>query len=147
MVFAMRITITIEDPTPEALEQLLALAALPEATISAVPADRWTPERAFDYYELLPPRAKQILRAVVESDGRCDADVVKEDGKNLRGTTGAFRRVLNDGVRARRWPAALPVPVESVIVGGQLLFFDLIRQEPDPLLAFREALKSDGRPR
>ncbi|MFE4517828.1 hypothetical protein ACFRMQ_26960 [Kitasatospora sp. NPDC056783] len=116
----MKITITVEDPTPEALEKLLALAAMPAVVVTAVPDDHWTPERARSYYDRLPPRAQQILLQVVEGRGECSAEELKADGRSLRGSTGAFRRVLTEGKRTGLWPDALPVPLVSHIVSGQL---------------------------
>ncbi|SOB88438.1 hypothetical protein [Streptomyces sp. 1331.2] len=116
----MKITITVEDPTPEVLEKLLALAAVPAAVVTAVPDDRWTPERARSYYDRLPPRAQQILLQVIEGDGECGAEELKANGRSLRGSTGAFRRVLSEGKRTGIWPEGLPVPVVSHVVGGQL---------------------------
>ncbi|MFF2548098.1 hypothetical protein ACFVUY_36825 [Kitasatospora sp. NPDC058063] len=116
----MKITITVENPTPEVLEKLLALATAPAAVVAAVPDDRWTPERARSYYDRLPPRAQQILLQVVEGQGECAAEDLKANGRSLRGSTGAFRRVLSEGKRTGLWPDALPVPLVSHIVGGQL---------------------------
>ncbi len=116
----MKITITVEDPTPEVLEKLLAFAAVPAAVVTAVPDDRWTPERARSYYDRLPPRAQQILLQVVEGDGECAAEELKANGRSLRGSTGAFRRVLSEGKRTGIWPDGLALPVVSHIVGGQL---------------------------
>ncbi|MFE7531103.1 hypothetical protein ACFU7Y_36150 [Kitasatospora sp. NPDC057542] len=116
----MKITTTVENPTPDALEQLLALAATPAAVVAVVPDDRWTPERARAYYDRLPPRAQQILLQVVEGDGECPADQLRAEGRSLRGSTGAFRRVLSEGARTGVWPEALLMPLTSHIVGGQL---------------------------
>ncbi|MFE6049257.1 hypothetical protein ACFQ6N_00700 [Kitasatospora sp. NPDC056446] len=116
----MKITITVEDPTPEVLEQLLALAAVPAAVVTAVPDERWTPERARTYYERLPPRAQQILLQVVEGGGECGSEQLRAEGRSLRGSTGAFRRVLSEGKRTGVWPDALPLPLVSHLVGGQL---------------------------
>ncbi|MFD8755696.1 hypothetical protein ACFV0O_32680 [Kitasatospora sp. NPDC059577] len=116
----MKITITVENPTPEVLEKLLALAAMPAAVVTAVADDRWTPERARSYYDRLPPRAQQILLQIVEGEGECAAEQLKANGRSLRGSTGAFRRVLSEGKRTGLWPEALPVPVVSHVVGGQL---------------------------
>ncbi|MFJ9774412.1 hypothetical protein ACIRVF_24785 [Kitasatospora sp. NPDC101157] len=116
----MKITITVEDPTPEALEKLLALATMPTAVVTTVPDDRWTPERARSYFDRLPPRAQQILLQVVQGRGECAAAALRANGRNLRGSTGAFRRVLTEGKRTGLWPDALPVPLVSHIVGGQL---------------------------
>ncbi|MFJ2868318.1 hypothetical protein [Kitasatospora sp. NPDC087314] len=116
----MKITITVENPTPEALEKLLALAAMPAAVVTAEPDDCWTPKRARSYYDRLPPRAQQILLQVVYGEGECAAEELKANGRSLRGSTGAFRRVLSEGKRTGLWPDALPVPLVSHIVGGQL---------------------------
>lgn len=116
----MKITITVENPTPEALEKLLALAAMPAAVVTTEPDDRWTPKRARSYYDRLPPRAQQILLQVVHGEGECPAEELKANGRSLRGSTGAFRRVLSEGKRTGLWPDALPVPLVSHIVGGQL---------------------------
>ncbi|MEU8925523.1 hypothetical protein AB0D10_32100 [Kitasatospora sp. NPDC048545] len=116
----MKITITVENPTPEVLEKLLALAAMPAAVVTAVADDHWTPERARSYYDRLPPRAQQILLQIVEGEGECAAEQLKANGRSLRGSTGAFRRVLSEGKRTGLWPEALPVPVVSHVVGGQL---------------------------
>ncbi|MGW4896244.1 hypothetical protein ACWEQL_28920 [Kitasatospora sp. NPDC004240] len=95
----MEITITIKDPTPEVLAQALALAALPEAEVTVPPDDRWTPKWARAYYEALPPRAQEILLEVVRNGGDCTGDEVRRADRNLRGSTGAFRRVLNEGAK------------------------------------------------
>ncbi|MER8105591.1 hypothetical protein [Kitasatospora sp. NPDC094016] len=139
----MRITITVENPTPEALEKLLAFATMPDAVVTALPDDRWTPERARSYYDRLPPRAQQILLQVVEGDGECAAEELKANGRSLRGSTGAFRRVLSEGKRTGLWPDALPVPLVSHVVGGQLKKLEMPGFGTDqyPHSAFEEALR------
>ncbi|MER7755258.1 hypothetical protein [Kitasatospora sp. NPDC097643] len=139
----MKITITVEDPTPEALERLLALAALPGASVSAEPDDRWTPELARAYYESLPPRARHIMREVIAGGGWCSVDQARGDsGQSLRGCTGAFARRLREGALAGRWPAALPVPVMSVIAAGAVVKLEMPGRgtDGDPLPAFQTAL-------
>ncbi|MFJ3793917.1 hypothetical protein [Kitasatospora sp. NPDC090091] len=136
----MRITITVEDPTPEIATFLLALASQPTATVTTEPDDRWTPERARAYYNLLPPRARQILRTVTDNDGHCDATSLRQGERNLRGTTGAFRRILNEGARKGLWPDALPVPVLSVRYNGAVASFSAA---PDTYEVFAQALQ-DG---
>ncbi|MFJ9847166.1 hypothetical protein ACIRYZ_43435 [Kitasatospora sp. NPDC101155] len=139
----MRITITVENPTLEALEKLLALAAIPTAVVTAVPDDRWTPERARSYYDRLPPRAQQILLQVVEGEGECSADELKANGRHLRGSTGAFRRVLSEGKRTGLWPDALPVPLVSHIVAGRLKKLEMPGSGTDQFAhsAFAEGLR------
>ncbi|MDH6710479.1 hypothetical protein P3T27_007229 [Kitasatospora sp. MAA19] len=139
----MKITITVENPTPEALEKLLALAAMPAAVVTAEPDDRWTPERARSYFDRLPPRAQQILLQVLEGEGECAAEELKASGRSLRGSTGAFRRVLTEGKRTGLWPDALPVPLVSHIVGGQLKKLEMPGHgtEHYALPAFEEGLR------
>lgn len=138
----MKITITVENPTPEVLEKLLALATTPAAVVTAVADECWTPERARSYYDRLPPRAQQILLQVVEGDGECTADELKANGRSLRGSTGAFRRVLSEGKRTGLWPDALPVPLVSHIVSGQLKKLEMPGRGTDQYAypAFEEGL-------
>ncbi|MFF8775060.1 hypothetical protein [Kitasatospora sp. NPDC015120] len=153
----MTITISVTNPTPEVLEHLLAIASAPGATVSTVPDDRWTPERARAYYDRLPPRARDILHAAVRKGGRVQVDEVRVEGKSLRGTTGPFRQVLREGARTDPplWPAALPVPVRSVRVGAAVVAFDMIggTDEEDPVMVFGKVLgfrvegfRADGTP-
>ncbi|MGW2542021.1 hypothetical protein ACWC5I_14410 [Kitasatospora sp. NPDC001574] len=137
----MKITITVEDPTPEVLEKLLALASAPGAEVSAEPDDRWTVERARAYYQRLPPRAQAILLKVVADGGGCQADDLRGDGRSLRGSTGAFRRVLTEGARTGLWPDTLPVPVQSVLVGGQLQRIETPAGATSPHPVFEAALQ------
>lgn len=140
-VCSMRVTITVEDPTPDVLKHLLAIAAVPDAEVSATPDDQWTPQRARAYYDRLPPRAQEILRQLTAADGSCSADELRRDGKNLRGSTGAFKRVLAEGAKAGLWPTGLQVPVRSVVVGGTLCSIEMPPGERDPLSAFMDALE------
>ncbi|WP_380286527.1 hypothetical protein [Kitasatospora purpeofusca] len=153
----MTITISVTNPTPEVLQHLLAIASAPGATVSTVPDDRWTPERARAYYDRLPPRARSILHAAVRKGGRVPVEDVRIDGKSLRGTTGPFRQVLREGARTDPplWPAALPVPVRSVRVGATVIGFDVIggNDQEDPLMVFGrilglhvEGFRADGTP-
>ncbi|MFF0413419.1 hypothetical protein ACFYUY_23650 [Kitasatospora sp. NPDC004745] len=146
----MKITITVENPTPEALGKLLALAAMPAAVVTAVPDDRWTPERARSYYDRLPPRAQQILLQVIQGEGECAAEELRANGRSLRGSTGAFRRVLSEGQRTGLWPDGLPVPLVSHLVGGQLKKLEMPGCGTDryPHPAFEKGLRdllSNGR--
>ncbi|MER7707272.1 hypothetical protein ABTX81_30765 [Kitasatospora sp. NPDC097605] len=144
----MRITITVDDPTPAALELVRAFAALPAARVAAEPADRWTTERARTYFRLLPPRAQQILRQVVEGGGACSAETLRgEGGRSLRGCTGSFGARVREGAAAGYWAAGIPVPVESVTVGGTLVRLEMpgMGEDTDPLPVFRAALdRLDG---
>ncbi|MER6364480.1 hypothetical protein [Kitasatospora sp. NPDC001527] len=153
----MTITISVTNPTSEVLEHLLAIAAAPGTAVSAIPDGHWTPERARAYYDRLPPRARDILRAAVQQGGRVSADEVRVEGKSLRGTTGPFRQVLREGARADPplWPTALPVPVRSVRVGAAVIGFDMIggNDPSDPLMVFGKVLgfrvegfRADGTP-
>jgi hypothetical protein len=140
----MEITITVRQPTPDFQEKFLAFLGDYAESVSYVPDMRWTPERARAYYDRLPPRARQILLAVVRNGGRVPADQVRVNGGSLRGATGAFRRVLREGALATPplWPAELAVPVQPLHVGGVLVCFDLAGAHgpEDPRRAFEAAL-------
>ncbi|MFJ2780201.1 hypothetical protein [Kitasatospora sp. NPDC087315] len=143
----MQITVTVNNSSAPFQKKLLALLAEHASNVAvAEPDNRWTPKRARAYYDRLPPRAQQILLAAVENDGHIEADEVRHGGRSLRGCTSAFRQVLEDGVRAGRWPAALPVPVESIYGGGRVVRFDMpgYGTPADPHQAFVDALLSKG---
>ncbi|WP_099908800.1 hypothetical protein [Streptomyces sp. TLI_171] len=144
----MEITLTVRDPDPAFQAKLLALLAEHAPAVTLVPDDRWTTERARAYYDRLPPRAAQILLALVRNGGHIPADDVRVAGGSLRGATGAFSRILREGAHANppRWPAALPNPVHPIHVGGSLVRFDLGTAGPnDCFPVFKEALAKVAR--
>ncbi|MFJ5071594.1 hypothetical protein ACIQC7_34775 [Kitasatospora sp. NPDC088556] len=119
-------TFTVHDPGGTFRQQLLALLAEHVASVAVeepeVPDNRWTVERAGLYYEHLPPRAREILRELtMDYDGAARPDEIRRSGRSLRGSTGAFRRILNEGARKGLWPPGLPLPVRSFTKGGKVL--------------------------
>ncbi|MFJ5926495.1 hypothetical protein ACIQF6_28225 [Kitasatospora sp. NPDC092948] len=137
--------IRIIDPTAEDLELLAPFLARHRDAIAVAPP-RWTVALARDYYSRLPPRNKQVLRLLAhpDRDGQYSAkDLRAELGTdNLRGSTAFFRRTLTDGERTGRWPAGLPVPVESIRHGGTVVRFQITyhRDHPDLLEVFQAAV-------
>ncbi|WP_331730943.1 hypothetical protein OHV05_37725 (plasmid) [Kitasatospora sp. NBC_00070] len=119
----MEITITVSEPSPVFQRQLLELLAEHRAAIvTDVPDSRWTVARAGLYFERLPPRAKEILHDLATvHGGATHPDELRRAGKNLRGSTSAFRRILNEGAKQGLWPDGLLVPVQSLTKGGKLI--------------------------
>ncbi|MFJ1796818.1 hypothetical protein [Kitasatospora griseola] len=140
--------IRIIDPTPEDLALLAPFLARHRDRITVEDSGpvRWTVETARAYYHQLPPRAKDVLRLLAhpELDGVRNADELRTElsAPNLRGFTGSFRPVLAEGERAGRWPAGLPVPVESIRRGGAVITFQITNlvDHPDLLDVFKAAV-------
>lgn len=107
----MRITMTVDQPTGDFQDRLLALLAEYAGDIEE--DNHWTIPRAEAYYLALPLRARRILEEVVTRDGYVAADELR-DGPNasLRGHSAALKTALERGVTMGRWPAGMPVPVE-----------------------------------
>lgn len=145
----------IEDPTPEFREQLLALLADHAAYVEIQTDATWTPERAARYWHSLPPRAQRILREAVLHHGYVSADLLREDGKGLRGHSGPLRAALERGVRKGWWPDGMRPPIQPQGPGfGQVVGYripdDLIEVFEEAIVdtthqtALAEAIDSDG---
>lgn len=107
----MRITITIDQPTGDFQERLLALLAEHAADVEL--DTRWTISRAEHFYRGLPPRARRIVQEVVARDGYVPADELRDDDDtSLRGHSGALTRALQRGVVEGRWPKGMRPPIE-----------------------------------
>lgn len=107
----MRITITVDQPTGDFQERLLALLAEYAGDIEE--DNHWTIPRAEAYYLSLPLRAKRILEEAVTRDGYVSADDLRDGpDSSLRGHSAALKTALERGVTLGRWPAGVPVPVE-----------------------------------
>ncbi|MFF8953490.1 hypothetical protein ACF09I_32495 [Streptomyces sp. NPDC014940] len=106
----MRITVTVEEPTSDFQERLLALLQEHAAQVEVDTA--WTVERALQYYRTLPPRAQDIVRGAVISDGFVSDEDLRTDGSSLRGHSGALKRTLERGVREGWWPAGMQAPIQ-----------------------------------
>ena len=106
----LRITVTVEEPTSDFQNRLLALlqdhAAQVEVDIT------WTVERALQYYRTLPPRAQDIVKGAVANDGFVSDEELRIDGSSLRGHSGALKRILERGVREGWWPNGMPAPIQ-----------------------------------
>ncbi|MFF9489252.1 hypothetical protein [Streptomyces sp. NPDC014676] len=107
----MRITVTIDDPTDDFRERLLALL---EEHAAHVDVDAtWTVERALRYYRALPARARHIVQLAAARGGFVADDELRTDGGSLRGHSGALKRVLERGAREGWWPAGMRPPVQA----------------------------------
>ncbi|MFI8308721.1 hypothetical protein ACIF80_36025 [Streptomyces sp. NPDC085927] len=107
----MRITVTVEDPTSDFQERLLALLQEHAGQVDVDTA--WTVERALQYYRTLPKRARDIVLGAVANDGFVSDDELRTDGSSLRGHSGALKRVLERGVREQWWPAGMQAPIQA----------------------------------
>lgn len=107
----MRITVTIDQPTGDFQERLLALIA---EHVSDVEQDTaWTIPRAESYYRSLPARARRIIREAAIRDGYVPAEELRDDeDSSLRGHSAALKRALQRGVTMGRWPDGMQAPVE-----------------------------------
>ncbi|MFD0352922.1 hypothetical protein ACFVHW_04120 [Streptomyces sp. NPDC127110] len=134
----MRITITLEDPTPEAVKDFAACSVKHGAVL--VPDTAWTPERARDYFELLPPRAKEIVLKALHAGGRVPADALRTDGKGLNGHPNGLKSVLAKGADQKPplWPHGMKQPVVGIGPGYGPVKGYKIRDED--LDAFRKGL-------
>ncbi|WP_411129998.1 hypothetical protein [Streptomyces sp. x-19] len=105
----MRITITVENPTGEFQDKLLAF--LKEHAAQVEVDTTWTVERAQQYYRTLRPRAQDIVKGAVENDGFVSDDELRTDGSSLRGHSGSLKRILERGVREGWWPDGMQAPI------------------------------------
>lgn len=137
--------IRIIDPTAEDLALLAPFLERHRDDITLQPA-RWTVPLARAYHRRLPPRTKEVLRLLThpDLDGLYSAEDLRAElgTDSLRGSTASFRRVLTDGERAGRWPAGLPVPVESIRRGGAVTQIQIThhRDHEDLLDVFQAAV-------
>ncbi|WP_329317292.1 hypothetical protein OG723_44635 (plasmid) [Streptomyces sp. NBC_01278] len=133
----MRITVTIEEPTPEALRDLDAFLTKHAAVVQTDTA--WTPTRARDYYDELPARAKTILREALRRGGRVPADALRsDDNTSLRGHAKGLKTTLAKGVTDGLWPHGVKPPVIPIGPGYGKVQGYRVRDEALP--AFAEGL-------
>lgn len=107
----MRITVTVEEPTSDFQDRLLALLQEHSAQVEVDTA--WTVERALQYYRTLPPRARDIVLRAVSNDGFVSDEELRTDGGSLRGHSGALKRILERGVREGWWPDGMLAPIQA----------------------------------
>lgn len=107
----MRITVTIDKPSGDFQDRLLALLA---EHASQVEIDTtWTIERAENYYRSLPGRARRIVEEAAIRDGYVPAEELRDDeNSSLRGHSAALKRALDRGVAQGRWPDGMKAPIE-----------------------------------
>ena len=138
----MKITVTIDQPTGDFQERLLALLA--EYAANVEPDATWTVPRAENYYTRLPPRAQRIVREAVARGGYVSADDLRDTpDASLRGHSGALTRALSSGAMAGEWPEGMPLPIVAQGPGfGKVVGYRM----PDDLLdVFRTAVTNiDG---
>lgn len=107
----MRITVTVENPSGDFQDRLLALLAEHAATVEI---DRtWTVPRAEAFYRSLPARARRIVTEAVARDGYVPAEELRDaEDSSLRGHSGALSRALTRGAVRGDWPAGMQPPIE-----------------------------------
>lgn len=138
----MKITVTVEDPTDDFQERLLALLAEHAGQVHT--DTTWTKERASRYYLALPGRAQRIVKEAADRKGYVSADDLR-DGKDtsLRGHSAALKRILDRGVREGWWPDGMEPPIQAQGPGfGKVVGYRM----PDHLTSvFRMAINNWSR--
>ncbi|MFD0723149.1 hypothetical protein [Streptomyces globosus] len=133
----IKIIVSIENPTPEALADIDAFLTKHAAAVETDTA--WTPARARSYYEEPPPRAQTIVREALRRGGVVPAGALRaEGGKGLNGHANGLRAVLAKGVEKELWPHGMRQPVVGIGPGYGKVQGYRIRDEA--LTAFREGL-------
>ena len=134
----MRITVTIDQPTGDFQDRLLALLAEHAAAVEI--DTTWTVERAEKYYRSLPARARRIVKEAVIRDGYVPAEELRDDeNSSLRGHSGALSRALERGARRGHWPETMPAPIEPQGPGfGKVVGY---RMPSDFVQAFYTAIR------
>lgn len=139
----MRITVTIDQPTGDFQNRLLAL--LQEHADQVVVDATWTPERAERYYLALPTRARRIIKeAANRPDGFVSADDLRDgEDSSLRGHAAPLKRILDRGAREGWWPATMEPPIQAQGPGfGKVVGYRM----PDHLISvFRDASNKPSR--
>lgn len=108
----MRITVTIEQPTGDFQDRLLALLAEHAADVEY--GTTWTRERAERYYLALPARARRIVKEAATRDGYVAADALRDsEDSSLRGHSAALKRILERGARSGWWPDSIEPPIQA----------------------------------
>ncbi|WOT40702.1 hypothetical protein [Streptomyces coeruleorubidus] len=135
----MRITVTVDDPTPEFQGKLLALLA--EHAEDVETDTTWTEERATHYYRMLPARARRIVKEAVERGGLVPADALRDSPEDsLRGHSAPLSRILHRGKMLRRWPEAMEQPVTGVGPGfGKVEGYEI---SADLIPVFKAAIRN-----
>ncbi|WP_180686792.1 hypothetical protein [Streptomyces gossypiisoli] len=139
----MKITVTIDQPTGDFQDRLLALLAENAAQVEIDTA--WTPERAERYYLALPTRARRIVKeAANRPGGFVSSDDLRDDeDSSLRGHAAPLKRILDRGAREGWWPMNMEPPIQAQGPGfGKVVGYRM----PDHLLnVFRDAANKPSR--
>jgi len=138
----LKITVTVDEPTPEFQTRLLALLA--ENTGHVEVDATWTPERAERYCLALPKRARRIVKEAANRDGYVSADDLRDDeDSSLRGHSAALKRLLDRGARDGWWPTGMEPPIQAQGPGfGKVVGYRM----PDHLInVFRDAANKPSR--
>lgn len=109
----MKITVTVEEPTDDFQDRLLALLA---ENASQVNVDTtWNRERARRYYLALPARAQRIIKETATREGGfVSADDLRDaQDSSLRGHAAPLKRILEKGVREGWWPNGMELPIQA----------------------------------
>ncbi|WP_086733300.1 hypothetical protein [Streptomyces glaucescens] len=135
----MRITVTVDDPTPEFQGKLLALLADHAPDVETDTA--WTEERATQYYRMLPARARRIVKEAVQRGGMVPADALRDKpDDSLRGHSAPLSRILQRGKMLKRWPEAMKQPVTGVGPGfGKVEGYEI---SADLITVFKAAIRN-----
>ncbi|WP_432185399.1 hypothetical protein [Streptomyces tendae] len=137
----MRITLTVDEPTPEFQTKLLALISDHTQDVEVVADTTWTEERATQYYRMLPARAQRIVKEAVQRGGMVPADVLRDKpDDSLRGHSAPLSRILQRGKMLQRWPMAMEQPVTGVGPGfGKVEGYEI---SEDLIPAFEAAIRN-----
>ncbi|MGI5485130.1 hypothetical protein [Streptomyces lavendofoliae] len=138
----MRITITVDKPTGDFQERLLALLADHAGQVEV--DTTWTRERAARYYHALPARAQRIVKEAAHRKGYVSADDLRDsEDASLRGHSAALKRILDRGVREGWWPDGMEPPIQAQGPGfGKVAGYRM----PDHLTStFRMAINNSSR--
>lgn len=138
----MKITVTVDQPTAEFQDRLLALLAEHAAHVEI--DTTWTRERARRYYLALPARAQRIVQEAADRKGEVSADDLRDsEDSSLRGHSAALKRILDRGVREGWWPAGMEPPIQAQGPGfGKVVGYRM----PDHLISmFRMAVHNQSR--
>lgn len=135
----MRITVTVDEPTPEFQTKLLALLADHAQDVEA--DTTWTEERATQYYRMLPVRARRIVKEAVQRGGHVPADALRDKpDDSLRGHSAPLSRILQRGKMLKRWPEEMKQPVTGVGPGfGKVEGYEINR---DLIPVFQSAISN-----
>lgn len=139
----MKITVTIDEPTPDFQDRLLALLADHAAQVETDAT--WTSERAERYCLALPARARRILKeAANRPNGYVSAEDLRDDkDSSLRGHAAPLKRILDRGAREGWWPSGMELPIQAQGPGfGKVVGYRM----PDRLIeVFRDATNKPSR--